>query len=194
MVSNFHFYGLLGNNCGLVRPYTGTSKRLREMGFTVENGIPTLRGYAKISDLAAASVPQYERYQRPLKDDHVADIAEFLDNCKDEAKFLPEVVLSVNNPKAAVLKSYDHKSFLSVSESAKGAMKNIGYYSLEVGDGGLTRVDGNHRLEAGKDKEYCVPFSIVLWNLDTTDIDNMVLEDSGGDNTESESFLFYILL
>ena len=153
-MSKFLFYGSLGNNCGIVSPYTGTSKRLQEMGFTVENGFPTLRGFAKISDLAAASVPQYEKYQRQLKEDHVNDIAKFLENCKDEAKFLPEVVLSVNDSKKATLKCYDHKGFTSISDTAKGAIKNIGYYCLEVEDETLTRVDGNHRLEAGKDKDF----------------------------------------
>lgn len=192
-MSKFSFYGLLGNNCGVVTPYSGTSKRLQELGFSVENGIPTLRGYAKISDLAAASVPQYEQYQRELKEDHVNDIAKFLEGCKDEAKFLPEVVLSVNDSNKAILKSYDHKCFSSVSETAKGAIKNIGYYCLEVEDETLTRVDGNHRLEAGKDKDYYIPFSIVLWNINTENPDNIVLETSDEDNTESEAFLFYIL-
>lgn len=192
-MSKFIFYGLLGNNCGTVSPYTGVLKRLQEIGFSVEDGIPTLRGYAKISDLAAASVPQYERYQRQLKEDHVNDIANFLDNCKDEAKFLPEVVLSVNNSQTATLKCYDHKGFTSVSETAKGAIKNIGYYVLEVDEKALTRVDGNHRLEAGKDKDFYIPFSIVLWNINTENLDSIVLADSDSDNTESESFLFYIL-
>ena len=184
---------MLGNNCGVVSPYTGTSKRLQEIGFTVDNGIPTLRGFAKISDLAAASTPQYEKYQRQLKEDHVDDIAKFLDNCKDEAKFLPEVVLSVNDSKKAILKCYDHKGFTSISETAKGAIKNIGYYCLEVEEETLTRVDGNHRLEAGKDKDFYIPFSIVLWNINTENPDSIVLEVSDEDNTESESFLFYIL-
>ena len=192
-MSKFSFYGLLGNNCGTVSVYTGTLKRLQEMGFYVENGIPTLRGFAKISELAAASKPQYEKYQRQLKADHVNDIANFLENCKDEAKFLPEVVLSVNDPKMATLKSYEHKGFASVSETAKGAIKNIGYYVLEVDEDALTRVDGNHRLEAGKDKECYIPFSIVLWNVNAENPDNIVLEVSDYDNTESESFLFYIL-
>lgn len=192
-MSKFSFYGLLGNNCGVVIPYSGTLKRLQELGFSVESGIPTLRGYAKISDLAAASIPQYERYQRELKEDHVNDIARFLENCKDEAKFLPEVVLSVNDSKKATLKSYDHKGFSSVSETAKGAIRNIGYYCLEVEDETLMRVDGNHRLEAGKDKDYYIPFSIVLWNINTENPDNIVLEIADEDNTESESFLFYIL-
>ena len=192
-MSKFLFYGLLGNNCGVVSPYTGISKRLQEIGFTVDNGIPTLRGFAKISDLAAASAPQYEKYQRQLKEDHVDDIAKFLDNCKDEAKFLPEVVLSVNDSKKAILKCYDHKGFTSISETAKGAIKNIGYYCLEVEEETLTRVDGNHRLEAGKDKDFYIPFSIVLWNINTENPDSIVLEVSDEDNTESESFLFYIL-
>lgn len=192
-MSKFLFYGLLGNNCGVVSPYTGSSKRLQEIGFTVDNGIPTLRGFAKISDLAAASAPQYEKYQRQLKEDHVDDIAKFLDNCKDEAKFLPEVVLSVNDSKKAILKCYDHKGFTSISETAKGAIKNIGYYCLEVEEETLTRVDGNHRLEAGKDKNFYIPFSIVLWNINAENPDSIVLEVSDEDNTESESFLFYIL-
>ena len=192
-MSKFLFYGLLGNNCGVVSPYTGISKRLQEIGFTVDNGIPTLRGFAKISDLAASSTPQYEKYQRQLKEDHVDDIAKFLDNCKDEAKFLPEVVLSVNDSKKAILKCYDHKGFTSISETAKGAIKNIGYYCLEVEEETLTRVDGNHRLEAGKDKDFYIPFSIVLWNINTENPDSIVLEVSDEDNTESESFLFYIL-
>lgn len=192
-MSKFSFYGLLGNNCGIVSPYTGNSKRLQEIGFTVDNGIPTLRGFAKISDLAAASAPQYEKYQRQLKEDHVDDIAKFLDNCKDEAKFLPEVVLSVNDSKKAILKCYDHKGFTSISETAKGAIKNIGYYCLEVEEETLTRVDGNHRLEAGKDKDFYIPFSIVLWNINAENPDSIVLEVSDEDNTESESFLFYIL-
>ena len=191
-MSKLSFYGLLGNNCGVVTPYSGNDKRLKELGFFVKNGIPTLRGYAKISDLAAASHPQYEEYQRELKKDHVEDIARFLDNCKDEAKFLPEVVLSINDSKKAILKSYDHKGFSSVSETTKGAIKNIGYYCLEVEDKTLTRVDGNHRLEAGKDKDYYIPFSIVLWNIDVEKTDN-VLEISDDNNTESEAFLFYIL-
>ncbi len=192
-MSKFSFYGLIGNNCGVVTPYLGPLKRLQELGFYVENGIPTLRGFARISDLAAASIPQYERYQRNLKEDHVNDIARFLENCKDEAKFLPEVVLSVNDSKKATLKCYDHKGFSSVSETAKGAIRNIGYYCLEVEDETLMRVDGNHRLEAGKDKDYYIPFSIVLWNVNTENPDNIVLEISDVDNTESESFLFYIL-
>lgn len=192
-MNKYQFYGLMGNNCGVVNPYTGTLKRLKEIGFSVENGIPTLRGYAKISDLAAASVPLYEKYQRQIKEDHVQDIANFLDHCKDEAKFLPEVVLSVNNPKTVSLKCYDHRGFAAISETAKGAIKNIGYYILEVGDAGLTRVDGNHRLEAGKDKDYYIPFSIVLWNVNAENPDSIVLTDSDSDNSESEAFLFYIL-
>lgn len=187
------FYGLLGNNCGTISAYTGTLKRLKEVGYFVENGIPTLRGFAKISDLAAASKTQYEKYQRELKAEHVNEIATFLENCKDEAKFLPEVVLSVNNPQRVTLRCYEHKGFSSISETAKGAIKNIGYYILEVEEDALTRVDGNHRLEAGKDKNLYIPFSIVLWNVNFEDPDNIALEAIDYDNTESESFLFYIL-
>lgn len=192
-MSKMSFYGLLGNNCGVVDTYTGTDKRLQEKGFIVKNGIPVLRGYAKISDLAIASQAKYREYQRDLKEDHVKEIANFLVNCKDEAKFLPEVVLSVNNCKKVSLKRYDHKGFKSISETAKGAISNIGYYELEVDGEALTRIDGNHRLEAGKNMDIYIPFSIILWNVNTENQDNLLLSESEEENTESEAFLFYIL-
>lgn len=192
-MSNYIFSGILGNNCGRVVPYTGSIKRLQEKGFTVEDGIPCLRGYAKISDLAAASYSKYEDYQREVKKNHVNDIANFLTNCKDEAKFLPEVVLSVNDSSKASLKCYEHKALSSVSPTATGAIKNIEFYLLEVEEGSLTRVDGNHRLEAGKEQDLYVPFSIVLWNVDGENQDNIKLSDVSENNTESEAFLFYIL-
>jgi len=116
-MSNYIFNGILGNNCGRVVPYNGSIKRLQEKGFTVEDGIPCLRGYAKISDLAAASYSKYEDYQREVKKNHVNDIANFLTNCKDEAKFLPEVVLSVNDSSKVSLKCYEHKALSSVEKA-----------------------------------------------------------------------------
>lgn len=187
------FGGILGNNCGTVKAYTGSNARIKEKGFLVENGIPTIRGYAKISDLATASHAQYEEYQRDKDPKHAEKIAEFLCNCKEEAKFLPEVILSVNDATKARLIKYDHKSLANISDTARGAIDNLDYYILEVDEGALTRVDGNHRLEAGTGKDYFVPFAIIVWNIDYERKENMLSNIATNSNTESEAFLFYIL-
>ena len=187
------FLGILGFDCGEVEPYVGTNKQLIEKGFIVNNGIPTLRGFAKISELAKASKAKYEEYQRPKYQDHIDEIANFLKGCKTEAKFLPEVVLSVNSSEKAILTKYNHRSFANASATLKGVIGNMDYYSLDVEEGALSRVDGNHRLEAGKNQDYYVPFSIIVWNINPENEDNLLYIDSSENNTESEAFLFYIL-
>lgn len=187
------FYGILGYNCGEVEPYSGMDKQMQNKGFVVHNGIPTLRGFAKISDLSKASQAKYEEYQRSQNKGHVGEIAEFLDKCKTEAKFLPEVVLSVNSADKAMLTRYSHKVFASASTTIRGAIDNLDYFILKVEEGSLSRVDGNHRLEAGKNKDYYVPFSIVVWGVNTENENNMLLTELSNNNTESEAFLFYIL-
>lgn len=185
--------GILGNNCGKVSLYTGTDKRLMEKGITVSNGIPTLRGYAKISDLYAASEAKYIDYQRDIKPDHVEEIQHFLDECKDEAKFLPEVVLSISKPENVKLYKLNHRALNSIAATAKGVVDNLDYFTLEIDGIALSRVDGNHRLEAGKKIDLLVPFSIVLWNLDENNPENLINPELLFNNTESEAFLFYIL-
>lgn len=184
---------MLGNNCGQVNSYTGTDKRLLDKGFTVSNGIPTLRGYAKISDLSAVSEAKYIDYQRDINTDHVEEIQHFLDGCKDEAKFLPEVVLSISKPENVKLYKLNHKALNSIAATAKGILENLDYFTLEIDGIALSRVDGNHRLEAGKNKDLLVPFSIVLWNLDENSSENLINPELLLSNTESEAFLFYIL-
>lgn len=192
-MSKIKFSGIIGNNCGEVVPYNGEDKRLLEKGYTVKDGIPTLRGFARICDLAAASKAQYIAYQRDIQPDHVLDIGKFLDNCKTEAKFLPEVVLSVCIPKNVVLTRLNHKSFSSISRIAQGVIENLDYYTLEVDGVALSRVDGNHRLEAGKEKQFYVPFAIVLWNIDEGNSENLINPELLSTSIESEAFLFYIL-
>lgn len=187
------FTGILGNNCGTVVPYTGGDPRLKEKGYVVENGIPVLRGFAKISEIARASHAQYEQYQRERDPQHVDDIAEFLRSCKDEAKFLPEVVLSVNDPSKASLVKFRHKSFINISDTAKGAIDNINYYALEAEENSLTRVDGNHRLEAGINSDYYIPFAIIVWNCEPDREGNILSDIDAESNDESEAFLFYFL-
>lgn len=75
-------YGVMGNNCGHVEHYSGRNKRLQEKGFVVNGGIPTIRGYAKASDLAAISHAKYADYQRERDGGHIGEIKEFLINGK----------------------------------------------------------------------------------------------------------------
>ena len=187
------FSGILGFDCGEVESYSGQDKQKQDKGYIVRNGIPTLRGFAKMSDIAKASKAKYEEYQRDKNQSHIEEITKFLDHCKAEAKFLPEVVLSVNDPKTAQLKRYSHKAFSNLSETAQGAINNMEYYTLEVEEGTLSRVDGNHRLEAGIDKDYYIPFSIIVWGINQDSSENLLLNNESENNTESEAFLFYIL-
>ncbi len=187
------FHGILGFDCGEVEPYFGSVKYLQEKGFVVSNGIPTLRGFARISDLAKASKAKYEEYQRKKDEAHIEKIAAFLQNGKAEAKFLPEVVLSVTDPGKVVLTKYSHSSFDKASATVRGTIENMDYYTLDVEEGALSRVDGNHRLEAGKNKDYYVPFSIIVWGLDEGNENNLISVGNEASNLESEAFLFYIL-
>ena len=70
--STITFSGILGYDCGEVVPYVGSDRQMQDKGFQVNNGIPTLRGFAKISDLAKASKAKYEEYQRDKSKDHEA--------------------------------------------------------------------------------------------------------------------------
>lgn len=187
------FCGILGNNCGTVIPYTGSEQQKKEKGFFVENGIPVLRGFAKISEIARGSHAQYDQYQRDRDPKHVDEIAKFLNDCKAEAKFLPEVILSVNDPSKVSLAKFNHKALNGISNTAKGVIDNLDYYILEVDEGSLIRVDGNHRLEAGAKSDFYVPFAILIWNYENDREGNVILPDNGDGNTESEAFLFYIL-
>ena len=187
------FSGILGFVCGEVERYTGTNKQMIDKGFVVNNGIPAIRGFAKISDLAKASKAKYKEYQRQRNQDHIKEISIFLESCKTEAKFLPEVVLSVNIPEKAILRRYNHRAFSNASTTLKGVINNLDYFTLDVEEDSLSRVDGNHRLEAGKDLNYYVPFSIIVWNINPENDSNLLMVESQQDNTESEAFLFYIL-
>lgn len=140
------------------------------------------------------SEAKYIDYQRNIKMRHVKEIERFLEECKDEARFLPEVVLSINKPENVTIYKFTHKSFNAISATAKGVIDNIDYFVLEVDGIALSRIDGNHRLEAGKDKNIQVPFSIILWNLDDSSIENLINPELLLNNTESEAFYFIFLI
>ena len=73
------FSGILGFDCGEVEPYSGPDKQRQDKGYIVRNGIPTLRGFARISDLEKASKAKYEEYQRDKNQKHVDEIAVFFE-------------------------------------------------------------------------------------------------------------------
>lgn len=174
------FEGILGNMCGDFSVYTGTDKKLQARGFEVSGGIPVLRGFASTSVLAAYSIKD-NNYQR--KDDgedsikHIESIKEFLINGKQVGKFLPEVVLVARG-------EYELQPITGLIEgknaTANGQIENLNFYNLYVKENSLYRIDGNHRLEAGKELEKYISFAIILWDNSTTAQDD-------------EAFLFHFL-
>lgn len=76
--------GILGNNCGTTIDVSSLDKRTKEysrykqQGYAVTGGISTLRGFAKVSDLANASTID-KGYQRSRNQQHIKDIRIFLD-------------------------------------------------------------------------------------------------------------------
>ena len=184
-------YGIVGENCGVYNQYNGSDKRLKERGFEVDGGIHTLRGYASIKTLAAISYSNYQDYQREQSDEHITEIHDFLDNVKEEAKFLPEIVLAVTEPNKVELRKYTHSSFKTTIQ--QGVIENLGLYQLTVIGKALSRVDGNHRLEAGKESDYYVPFCIIIWDKTLWEDESRLQHFDPKSNVDSEAFIFYFL-
>lgn len=174
--SAYTFKGVLGHNCGeVVTPTSEDDKRIQEKGFKVENGIKVLRGFANSAILAVASKKD-ENYQREENIEHLNAIEKFIENMRASAKYLPEVTL--------IARGYEKLERINLSgtlsKTQKGELDNLEYYKLTVSADKLYRIDGNHRLEALKEDNYYIPFSIIIW--EDTDI-----------NLDDEAFLFYFL-
>ena len=171
------FIGILGENCGEVIKATEADEiRIFEKGFKVKDGIKVLRGFAKSSDLATYSKKD-ENYQRSSNDEHLKEIEHFIEKIRTSAKYLPEVTLVARGDKN--LKRVKISGKLTTTQ--QGEIDNLEYYELTVfEDNLLYRIDGNHRLEALKDKNYYIPFSIIIWNNESVSVDD-------------EAFLFYFL-
>ena len=172
----FTFEGILGQNCGeVVTPTSEDEKRIQEKGFKIENGIKVLRGFANSAILAFASQKD-ENYQREENIEHLNAIEKFVENMRASAKYLPEVTL--------IARGYENLERINLSgtlsKTQKGELDNLEYYKLTVSADKLYRIDGNHRLEALKNDNYYITFSIIIW--DESDI-----------NPDDEAFLFYFL-
>lgn len=172
----YTFEGILGQNCGEVSAPSGQDPiRIQKKGFKVENGITVLRGFAKSSDIAAYSQAD-NNYQRDKNPKHLNALIEFMQKMKSSAKYLPEVTL--------VARGYESLVPVPISgnltDTQKGEIENLNYYRLSVKKDQLYRIDGNHRIEAVKNANYYLPFSIIVW--DETSV-----------NEDDESFLFYFL-
>lgn len=172
----YTFEGILGQNCGEVSAPTGQDPiRIQKKGFKVENGITVLRGFAKSSDIAAYSQAD-NNYQRDKNFKHLNALIEFMEKMKSSAKYLPEVTL--------VARGYESLMPVPISgnltDTQKGEIENLNYYRISVKKDQLYRIDGNHRIEATKDANYYIPFSIIVW-------------DEASVNEDDEAFLFYFL-
>lgn len=151
-----------------------------------------LRGFAKLGELAEISAPD-DNYQRPVSADHADEITDFL--VSGEYTFFPELILGVSLSRIGLTDS-DIQALYDVVDSGK-AMKFSGatvsistfvrtyqnidfprhvtasFYGFEkiVGSKPLSRIDGNHRLEAvgfvdEVVKKYNAPFCLALFRND----------------------------
>lgn len=173
---SYIFEGILGQNCGEIVPTTGEDeKRIQIKGFKVKDGIRILRGFAKSSVLAEYSKPD-NNYQRNKNNKHLTSLKSFMQDIKTSAKYLPEVTL--------VARGYQKlepiKLSGKLSDTQQGELENLEYWKLTVNKEQLFRIDGNHRLEATKDKDYNIPFSIIIW-------------ENNPNSADDEAFLFYFL-
>lgn len=166
-----------------------TSVTFRGILDTAFDNFLCLRGFARIGDLANASISD-ESYQRPLIEKNKDDLKTYLE--KGESKFFPEVILSTHFD--AETNSEKVREFLQRQATKPQALKidsekfkfklSSRYYAAESGDmrtrdklidAALTidvettkfsRIDGNHRLSVNlspSTRDLRVPFCLVLF-------------------------------
>lgn len=147
-------------------------------------GFPTVRGYARLSDLAKCSFAD-EAYQRELKKEHVEDIKTFFND--GEYLFFPEIILSVqldvdyskdDAPEGDPFQLIrDGKRFRSntngliVTPRKTRSSSDLTRYEVTIPDDSkiLKRIDGNHRLTALEElndvefERYMAPFCLVFF-------------------------------
>lgn len=219
-LETFTFEGILGQNCGdyIEIDNKNVDDRLPERivnektgkHFIVKNGIKVLRGFAKASDLYNASEPDKKNYQRNEDSQHLQEIKTFLSEINPSGKYLPELTFVARGGYELIRPKWGN----NLKNTTLGHFKNLDYYQLNLNGTKLYRIDGNHRLEALKklsdeNKEYYIPFSIILMGKqvlfdDTDAIESSIgLEYSGNYGlvddkdekkiTDMEAFLFYFL-
>jgi|WetSurMetagenome_2_1015567.scaffolds.fasta_scaffold83097_1 nucleoside 2-deoxyribosyltransferase len=181
------FTGILGKNCGRLIDPKQIDNRDKDFkvsnkgGYKIDGGIETLRGFASIKDLAKASKID-PAYQRITYSDHIRDISNFLDDGQTISKFLPEIILVGEKDKCSLTQFLLSQGTLTIRKQ----VEKLNYYFLDVEENSLKRIDGNHRLEAGKEKELYVPFAIILWPSSSSFEEKIV-------NRDNEALLFHIL-
>lgn len=163
-------------------------------GLMQENVLGTftvIRGFADLRDLTDVSVAmpyqgavngQGTGYQRQLDEQHVEDIKRFLN--KGRYRFFPEIVLSLRSEGA----SDPIVSFAKKRSSPNDRVYGISVRVKALREDGFTRIhriDGNHRLEAGRRlleeqkmsasfKDFTkAPFCFVILNSDRPEDDEL---------------------
>lgn len=197
------FSGILGQNCGeVIAPSGEDERRIQERGFKVKNGIYVLRGFAKASTIARASIPEYQ-YQRKINDPHQESLERYIKSMKTSAKYLPEVTLVCRRQLPIIQKTLPN----SLTDTQKGEILNHEYYSVKVKEHELYRIDGNHRIEAAlniyqqslathelnpqeKIIDLYLPFAIILWT-EIQEEDGELIQNVI--NLDDEAFLFFVL-
>ena len=150
-------------------------------------GFLTLRGYAKIGDLAKISIADRD-FQRELINEHQENLIKFLES--KEFLFFPEIILSVslinNNEqdqfydevekfyeKIKHSESFKSIKFSHVRVSHSSKENKLTIYLKDEHNKLFSRIDGNHRLSAVEKilednpdasvKDLQCPFSIIIF-------------------------------
>lgn len=177
--------GIVSKVCGIAHEKNSVESSIFNEEYRIEGGIAVLRGYAKARDLAKYSCAN-EQYQRLQNDEHTKDINHFVAQVRGSAKFLPEVVLSIRDDAADFKPQRDLKIVDSVGKikvSDKEMFKKFNLYALNLRkENTLSRIDGNHRLEALKNSDTILSFVIILGDVEYPAL-----------SQDDEAFLFYFL-
>lgn len=145
-------------------------------------GFTTIRGYAKFSDIVKCSEPK--KYQRGTIEEHLSDIEKFYE--KGENIFFPEVILSLelkyDFDKPNAISGIQPLQTVINKEAFKSNVDNVSIKTIKSRDEvelsvlthltKLGRIDGNHRLSAGKDDDIFneeIPFCVVLFEQGNID-------------------------
>ena len=88
-----------------------------------------LRGFCPLEDIARCSVSD-DNYQRPLEDEHIVDIVQFLNDTNN--LFFPEVILGVSLDKFKVSEA-EYKWFCTEALSGRGvSRKKLGNLTISI--------------------------------------------------------------
>lgn len=154
--------GIVSRVLGTANRNVSNDTRKIEKGYELTGGVNVLRGFAPYKLLKDLHITD-KGYQRELNPVHKDSLVKYIESAKN---FIPEIIYA--------FRSNDENKYLSQvalssgSETQRGIIKNLDYYTLEIPiDKKLYCIDGNHRMKAieslyKEKKELLIPFCIIF--------------------------------